>query len=338
MVVRISIVLAGACLAAVGSSAWAGPGASRDAVVVDLGALGGSASFATALNERGWVAGAADTAAGTQHAFLWRDGVMHDLGTLPGGANSQASGLNELGDVVGSSDGPSSTLRATAWFRGRAPRDLEPLDAPTAVATDINDRRQVVGLAGALSPRGFIWQKGASRDLGSLGEDTRATAINSRGEVVGASVALLGSGAQTRPFLWARGTMSDLGLPSGTAGGEALDVNDQGWVVGGTFAADGPALAYRDGVRVDLALTGRATAVNDRGQIVGSRCLDQPLCNVSHAFLFEAGVVVDLNDLLPAGSGWVLSVASDINERGQIVGVGSHDGARRAFLLTLAPG
>ncbi len=42
----------------------------------------------------------------------------------------------------------------------------------------------------------------------------------------------------------------------------------------------------------------------------------------------------DLNSLIPAGSGWALSVARDINDAGQIVGEGVINGQQRAFLLT----
>jgi len=44
--------------------------------------------------------------------------------------------------------------------------------------------------------------------------------------------------------------------------------------------------------------------------------------------------MVDLNDRIPSDSGWVLVDARDINNEGQIVGNGVHNGQRRAFLLT----
>jgi hypothetical protein len=53
--------------------------------------------------------------------------------------------------------------------------------------------------------------------------------------------------------------------------------------------------------------------------------------------LWENGQITDLNDRLPAGSGWVLTEAYGINDAGQIVGAGGHDGIYyRAFLLTPA--
>ena len=39
----------------------------------------------------------------------------------------------------------------------------------------------------------------------------------------------------------------------------------------------------------------------------------------SRAFLYERGKMVNLNDLIPAGSGWLLDAALDINDRGQIL-------------------
>src|SRR5690349_13339956 len=63
------------------------PGAARASAapaaryrVTILPALGGSAR-GNALNARGWVAGFANLPDGTQHAALWRDGAITDLGT-----------------------------------------------------------------------------------------------------------------------------------------------------------------------------------------------------------------------------------------------------------------
>jgi probable HAF family extracellular repeat protein len=44
--------------------------------------------------------------------------------------------------------------------------------------------------------------------------------------------------------------------------------------------------------------------------------------------------MTDLNDLLPNGSGWTLAEATAINNSGQVVGVGVHNGQNHAFLLT----
>jgi hypothetical protein len=55
-----------------------------------------------------------------------------------------------------------------------------------------------------------------------------------------------------------------------------------------------------------------------------------------HAALYEHGKIFDLNKLIPAGSGWVLTKASDISNAGVVVGDGVHNGQPRGFILDLA--
>ena len=55
----------------------------------------------------------------------------------------------------------------------------------------------------------------------------------------------------------------------------------------------------------------------------------------NYAFLWQDGVLTDLNDLIPPGSDWELLVAYDINDYGQIVGYGRLAGEFQAFLLSL---
>jgi probable HAF family extracellular repeat protein len=63
-----------------------------------------------------------------------------------------------------------------------------------------------------------------------------------------------------------------------------------------------------------------------------------PGTNVSHAFLWQGGVLTDLNGLLSNGAGWTLTVATAVNPGGQIVGYGTDpDGLTHAFLLTPDP-
>jgi probable HAF family extracellular repeat protein len=79
--------------------------------VINLGSLGGSASNGYGgVTNSGWVSG--DSYLGgnpsdqSEHAFVWRSGVMTDLGTV-GGANSSAPFpvKDERGLVVGQSQG-----------------------------------------------------------------------------------------------------------------------------------------------------------------------------------------------------------------------------------------
>jgi probable HAF family extracellular repeat protein len=67
----------------------------------DLGTLGGDTSYAFGINDRGDVVGMSQRASGELSAFLWRDGVMTDLGVATGGPGSIATVVNDRGDVLG---------------------------------------------------------------------------------------------------------------------------------------------------------------------------------------------------------------------------------------------
>ncbi len=77
-----------------------------------------------------------------------------------------------------------------------------------------------------------------------------------------------------------------------------------------------------------------AWAINNAGQIVGFS--PEPMYQ-GGAFLYENGIIQDLNDLIPANSGWTLTFAQDINNAGQIVGHGGYNGQGLVFLLTPSP-
>jgi hypothetical protein len=62
------------------------------------------------------------------------------------------------------------------------------------------------------------------------------------------------------------------------------------------------------------------------------------LAGASHAALFEGGVAYDLNDLdISALGGMTLTTATDINNKGQIVGNGMVGGVQHGFELEVAP-
>ena len=82
------------------SGAWKLAGISSEPLTVDLGTLpGGDFSRANDINSRGQIVGESSTATTSNHAFLFTDGVMIDLGVLPRVSNPFA----------GSSATPSTT-------------------------------------------------------------------------------------------------------------------------------------------------------------------------------------------------------------------------------------
>jgi probable HAF family extracellular repeat protein len=124
------------------------------------------------------------------HAFLWRDGVMTDLGTL-GGFTSAASGINDKGQVVGYSDTPTSNgeLHGVLWDHGKV-TDL----GADFIPRSINNRGQI--LASNSANEVLLWEKGEIRKLADFGF---GSGINERGTVAGST----GSGT-LRAVLWTR--------------------------------------------------------------------------------------------------------------------------------------
>src|SRR5207244_3013728 len=102
----------------------------------------------------------------------------------------------------------------------------------------------------------------------------------------------------------------------------ATAVNATGQVVGASWLAANGAyhgFLYNKGVRTDLGTLGGnysiAHGINAAGQAVGEA---STASGDLHAFLYSDGVMTDLNDLLPAGSGWVLDAAYGISDIGQV--------------------
>ena len=115
----------------------------------DLGTFGGSYSSASGINASGQVVGTSDISSGIHDAFLYRDGTMVDLGTLPGGSGSQANGINASGQVVGSADVSGSYYAHAFIYSNGTMVDLNSLVDPQSMllvnATAINDSGQIVG-------------------------------------------------------------------------------------------------------------------------------------------------------------------------------------------------
>ena len=109
--------------------------------VTDLGTLGGSYSFASAVNESGEVVGQSETPGdNTVHSFRYSNGTMTDLDTFDG-SNHEALGINSIGQIVGRTF--FHTEQATL-DDGNGIRRLGPRDAKSG-AWAINDRGEVAG-------------------------------------------------------------------------------------------------------------------------------------------------------------------------------------------------
>src|SRR5204863_229750 len=157
-------------------------------------------------------------------------------------------------------------------------------------------------------------------DLGSLGGNASANAVNDSGRVVGVVY-----GAASRAFSW---TPAEGMIDLGTLGGGTFDfsiaaaVNDRGQVVGASSlngARHAISWTRADGM-IDLGNLGGpdsgATAVNANGQIVGWSNVGNRFKR--HAFSWTpAGGMIDLGVL---GETFDLSEAVAVNDRCQVVG------------------
>src|SRR5262249_17477548 len=114
--------------------------------------LGGSFGFANWISDAGEVAGTASTQDDQAvHPFLWKNGIMTDLGILPGDSCSQSQAVNSKRQMVGESAPCDFTsARAFLWENGGPMVDLNTL-VPSGSglqldsAVDINDRGEIVG-------------------------------------------------------------------------------------------------------------------------------------------------------------------------------------------------
>ena len=120
-----------------------------DGNILDLGTLGGAASWATSINELGQVIGAIRyERSQVAHAFVWENGLMTDLGA------GTALDMNNVGVVVGSMPAEYGNPLATIWIDGRA-TNLNSLLASPALADDwhiysaaaVNDAGQIAASA-----------------------------------------------------------------------------------------------------------------------------------------------------------------------------------------------
>jgi probable HAF family extracellular repeat protein len=131
--------------------------------------------------------------------------------------------------------------------------------------------------------------------------------------------------------------VTDLGTLGGTYS-RATSINDSGQVVGNSNIAGDPgnnihhAFLYSNGTMIDLGTMGGtnsyANSINNLKQVVGVTDWGATIWDIS------VDTVYDLNILVNGATGWTLENATDINDKGQIVGTGKLNGQEHIFLLT----
>jgi probable HAF family extracellular repeat protein len=248
------------------------------------------------------IAGVTLSAARSNHAFLYEDHFLRDLGVLPGGSFSAGYAVNSSGEVAGQSEDAQGVYVAVLFRHGNI-INLGTLEGGSGSSgLGINNLGDVTGVSympgPAFNNHAFLYHQGKMIDLGTLPGATVSTgvAVNDSLQATGTANSI--NFEFQHAFLWSKGKMIDLGT-----------------------LANG--------------FTSAASGINAWGQIVGQSEIAVPNGTSLDAFLYSDGHMYDLNDMIPPNSGWLLNNASAINDRGDITGSGSFNGTPAAFLLTL---
>ena len=274
---------------------------------------------------------------------------MANLGSLPGYDAMVGVTINDSGEIVGLAQNSQTEIsRGFVWTEANGLVELPQLSGGTySVANANNNNGIIVGYSSISNGdvHSVLWEgSGTSfriRDLGILpgAPYTYAYDLNQSMQVVGE--AYNSAGTHFTAVFWSTTAgWRNLGTLPGGQDSIADWINDPGVAVGAAYTAQ-----YPNGVAVywDISYNihslgtlpggsqSYAGGENDLGAIVGESTVSG---GVLHACIWKNGSVKDLNELIPANSGWVLNHASAINRNGQISGFGTINGATHGFILT----
>ena len=313
--------------------------------------------------------------------------LVIDAAFMPWATQRQRTELNRI--VHSIRFAPSSAREPASATAGPGASDV--------TVSDINDRGQIVGdltpkrdSTHGLVTRGFVWSKGSLRLFGRGWSDAEAEEINGRGQILGTTenngaygtvlwenartknipldvnglgpqralndrgqvIGSRGIGRGSLPALWMNGTvwplpftgdwpaaLNDRGQVTGEmqngdvavwrngklsefGPGTPTAINDRGEILG---SRNGDVVVWRNGTATDLG-DGYPVAINGHGQVVGWRELGS---RTDHAFLWQDGTTTDLGTL----GGGTLSYPTAISDRGQVVGYGfDRSGVQHGFV------
>jgi probable HAF family extracellular repeat protein len=271
LVTALALALVASVAAAISPAAAQAP----DASMILTGTLGGVFAGLWAVNNDNAAVGWSDvTYTDSEHAILWQNGQLIDLGALPGDTVSRALGINDLGQVVGLSvntDGLSRRVRPVLWDHGQA---IEIPLGEGCVATAINNEGHIAGRCGG---PGWIWRDGQIVFTGLLPgySSSDIHALNDADVAVGSMFD--GRGGSTA-FRWEKGVLTDLGALAGARSSAAMGINARGQIAGTVQWAAGPVLVepviWEGNTVTPVAgawgiFYGQAQGINNRGDVVG---------------------------------------------------------------------
>ncbi|MCB9769280.1 MAG: hypothetical protein H6752_13865 [Candidatus Omnitrophica bacterium] len=298
----------------------------------------------------GYSGGSPSAASGYRYLFSWPEGCRKErMHWVRGFVQNVPIANNNRGDTLirGTishfpKEEAHGFIDTNGNFTFLMPDGIEPsLKDRTYQFEDMNDHRVVVGTAwipGQINSHAVIWSASAKERLVDPNlSQTSATfkSINDKGICVGDYLTKGGGGL----FLWSndRRVIDQYGGAGVTL--NSRKINNRNQVVGifwnnfnGHFWIDTRKTEqYSRSGEIWLQILGYLPEEWIPQKLLPKKKLDYR-CD---AFLYEKGRFYDLNDALPRNSHWErLLYASDINDQGQIIGVGVIDGEKRGFLMT----
>lgn len=302
-----------------------------------------------------------DSAQVVGERYLWQNGNITDLTTLSGANNSNISAraINNNGTIVGGgltineSTSEQETIPDQAFISdgltisGLPREQICTFYCSPNTAEDINDSGTIALNYNDLF--GLVQQSDGTTIGGVSTRSFISIAINNQNQIIGTGI-YSGIGV--------KGTSNDGGenflIPALTEpedplrylyGTTANDIDDAGNIVGSSGNSlindVNFATLWEDPTQIGVSLGSlggnfsNALGVNNSQQIVGDSTLSGE--STQHAFLWEEGEMIDLNSLIAPESGWELISAFEINNNGDIIGIGTFNGVERGFVARAVP-
>jgi probable HAF family extracellular repeat protein len=308
--------------------------------IKNLGTIAGVVPHVTGINASGSVSGWYTAPNAGDRAVRYTE--QGGWAQIPGleSLNSYALGINDHGDVVGYAILANGSVRAFRYTDGGSVEFVAPMAGGTyTIASGINNGGEITGYGDtATSTTAFRQSPGLlAQGIDTLGGAfSGGCGINDSGQVAG--IALTSIGTQHGFRASTDGTVAEIqGLTGPSSWSSACAIDASGAVTGQAEAGESAqhAFLYSDGSLMDLDAFGSSNSDGvsiSGGVVVGNYTLADGVS--THAFKYSATTgSVDLNTILPSGSGWVLAAATGVNTKGAMIGEGTLNGADAVWEL-----